>query len=141
MTNPEDILIQLKATGHRMTVVRKMIVNLFTKAKAPLAAQNIIKSLSKGGRAVNKTTVYREIESLKDANLIREVNLLDGQLRYELIKESHNHSHLVCTECKQIECLPPINELSKLEKKIAQLNGFVVTRHVLEFFGACKECR
>ena len=141
MTNTEDILYQLKASGHRMTVVRKMVVQLFTESSSPLAAQDIIKSLTKGGRTVNKTTVYREIESLKEANLIREVNLLDGQLRYELLKDEHNHSHLVCTECKAIECLPKTNDLQSVEKQIARTKGFAVTHHVLEFFGVCKECR
>lgn len=141
MKNVKEILYQLKSTGHKMTVVRKMVVDLFTKTSAPLAAQEIIKSLSKGGRSVNKTTVYREIDSLIAANLIREVNLLDGQLRYELIRDEHNHSHLVCTECKGIECLPKRSDLKSFEKQIARTKGFAVTHHVLEFFGVCKECR
>lgn len=139
--NSSDILYQLKSAGHRITEARKLIVGIFTAARKPLSAQEIITALTKKGRNVNKTTVYREIESLTKAKLIRDVNLLDGQLRYELIKDTQDHSHLVCTECKNVECLPLLEDLQSITSNIAKKNKFTVTHHVLEFFGVCKECR
>jgi len=53
--------------------------------------------------------------------------------------EGHHH-HVVCALCGAtvdfIDC-----DLGALEKRLARETGFVMTGHLLEFYGTCPACR
>ncbi len=135
------ILSNLKSEGLRMTAVRKLLIDILVTTKQPLSVAEIISALTKKGRSVNKTTVYREVESLLKVGAIRDVNLMDGQMRYELRHAAEDHPHIVCTACEKIQCLPIPEEIENLHQRITKKIGFEVTGHVLEFFGVCSDCR
>lgn len=117
------------------------MVDIFTSSKHPQAATDLISALQRRDKSVSKTTVYRELESLTESGVITSVNLLDGQLRYELQSGSGTHSHIVCTNCERIECLPIASDIAALTRRVAKAVDFEVTGHVLEFFGRCNSCR
>lgn len=131
----EHVLEPLIATNSRITSARKNIYLLFASSKLPLSP-NDIKSKIK----VNKTTVYREIAFLLEKNLITEVNLGDGQIRYESTLLGHHH-HLICVMCKKISDVNLEKSLAELESGIKANDYFLVTKHNLEFFGYCQSCQ
>jgi Fur family ferric uptake transcriptional regulator len=88
----------------------------------------------------NKTTVYRQLDVLEQANMIQLVTLADRIQRYELVGESHHH-HLVCLHCHKIEDVDFPTDLEQQEQLIAQTNNFKVSYHSLEFFGVCGKCQ
>lgn len=141
LTYAEAQLQALKAQGHRMTRLRKAFVNLLVDRHGPMSVQEILQILESRRISVNKTSIYREIEFLREQNLLREVDLLDGRKRYELVVEGHHHHHLVCTRCKGITCASIPHDLEVLEKRLKREHKFEVTGHVLEFFGICQRCQ
>ena len=64
--------------------------------------------------------------------IITRIEFQEGKFRYELTGEEHHH--LLCSNCGKIEDISDCN-LSGLEEEIRQKKGFLVKRHVLEFFG------
>lgn len=139
-TRDAEILSELKARGMRMTIVRQLVIRAMLKSNHPVSVALLIETLAKQGKRVNKTTVYREVQALLEAKVIREVNLLDGYLRYELNLNSGHHHHIVCTKCNDIQCVQMDHDLDQIEKRIKRQHGFQVTDHVLEFFGCCASC-
>jgi Fe2+ or Zn2+ uptake regulation protein len=115
-------------------------VGVFAGAGAPLTVGEVHASLGKAGVSVNRTTVYREVDFLKGAGLLREIRLGDGQGRYEFLTESHHH-HLVCISCKSIQCVELRQCLDLEEKRIGRESNFRVMEHSLEFFGLCADCQ
>ena len=124
-----------------MTKVRRAVLEILCKSKVPLAASELIAGLARRALEVNKTTVYRELDFMLDQKIIREIDLLDGRKRYEVLGEHDHHHHMICTQCKSIKCVEMANDLDVLEAEIFSKFKFRVTSHTLEFFGLCSKCR
>lgn len=141
MAEAKKILQDLKDDGHRMTRVRQGVVEVLARAHAPKSAAELIAALEKRDVAVNKTTVYRELEFLLARRVIREVDLMEGHKRYELLGEGGHHHHMICLKCRTIQCIEMENDLDALERDILATHNFKVENHTLEFFGVCGKCR
>lgn len=112
---------------------------MLVRAKAPLAAPEILQALEKKKLAVNKTTVYRELDFLLEQDIAQEVEFGDKKKRYE-ISDKHHH-HVVCVECKNVEDVDLQQDLDEAERKIAKQKGYTIINHSLEFFGLCANCK
>lgn len=135
----------IQNSGTRMTKIRKELLGLFSVPHSPLSASDILGKIRKNNPKVNKTTIYRQLESLTKQHILEEVDFQEGQKRYELAHEDHHHHHhhLICTECKMIEHIEVENiekELSKSSEEFRKLKNFHITSHTLEFFGVCQNC-
>lgn len=135
-----DIEKDLKSKGHRITKARSAIIKILVGIKSPLSVTDLNSKLRSGGVAVNKTTLYRELEFLLAEKIVKEINLGEDKKRYELAGSAHHH-HLVCINCQSVVDIDLTNDLSKQEGIIRKTKGFKVINHSLEFFGLCKRCR
>lgn len=135
----DNLIGQLKKKGFRFTKIRKALLELLVKSHKPLSSPEILRTFSKKGITVNKTTIYRELTTLKDNNIVSEIQLGDNTKRYEVAHSPHHH-HLICLACKKIEDLIMEKDLDREEEKINQSKGFRVVTHSLEFFGLCGVC-
>ncbi len=125
----------------RISKTREELISLFSESKIPLSATELLESLSKKGKGVNKTTVYREIQFLLSQNIIVAVFIDDTHSKYE-INASHHH-HLVCKKCglvKEINIQKMEKSFQRFEKQLKEMNKFTNVFHNLEFFGFCKNC-
>lgn len=124
----------------RNTRARTLILEIFEKCHLPITAMEILEKLEAAGCKANKTTVYRQLESFTEKNLINEVHLGDGKTRYERVCEDHHHHHIVCRSCKAVDEIKVHDDVSELEKRINKEKKFKVLSHSLEFFGICHNC-
>ena len=142
MPEAKQLITNLKNQGERITIVRREIITLLTESTKPLSANEIIKLLSDRKLSVNKTTVYRQLDLLREYSMIHEIRLNDRTRRYEVppANEEHHH-HLVCLKCKKIEDISFKEDIERQEKTIQKRKSFKVLQHSLEFFGLCKNCQ
>lgn len=136
----DPVLSTLKAKGYRQTRILKTLLELFDRVLEPLSAPDISALFMERGETVNKTTIYRELYSLTNSQILREVDFGDGTKRYELATAEHHH-HIICSKCKKVHDTDLNTELDKEESRIAQETGFKVLHHRLEFFGICRNCQ
>ncbi len=128
----------LKARGCRLSEGREALLEALALAKQPLRAADILKTASIKKAKVDRATVYRALSYLEKEQVL-EVLRLDGDERlYHL--NLHHHHHLICTACKQIAAVHNCELLLGAENDITAATGFKVQRHVLEFYGLCKNC-
>lgn len=140
-TEQENKIIEaMKAKGHRITMPRRIIIRTVLQSKKPLSAAETLEKMQKKDFEVNKTTVYRELQNLAEANFIRSVIFDDGIRRYQAYSDAHTH-HIICTECKDVDDVEMNHDLDTVEKSIAKTSKFKVTSHSLEFYGVCKDCQ
>ncbi len=132
-------LTDLKSRGHSLTKARKALVELLDVSQKPLSAMDLVAVLFERGLKVNKTTVYRELKFLVEQGLICEIDLGEGNKRYEAVPTSHHH-HIVCQQCNAVTCLDMEDELHLMEQQITDRTGFVIAGHDLKFFGLCPTC-
>ncbi len=135
----EQILETLRSTGHRITLSRRAIIRAVLKSSTPLSAAGVLEKIRKDKTEVDKTTVYRELQMLADADLIRSMTFDDGIRRYQAHADSHTH-HIVCTKCNKVDDVTMEHDMDAVEKSILKKKDFTVTSHSLEFYGLCAKC-
>jgi len=135
-----DIKKLLKSKGLRAGKVRLNFLEHLSVAKKPLSAKDILNK--ENMQSVSKSTIYRNIDELLEAQIIDAVlSNSDSQL-YE-IKTDHHHHHFSCTNCGWMQCLDVCeieSVISKFEEKL-KLSGLEVRNHLLGFEGLCKNCK
>ena len=118
----------------RPSQIRDATVQFLKDHKKPASVGAIVRHLK-----CNKTSVYRGLKILIQHKTIKEIDLGDGEKRYEMANQIHHH-HLICTKCGVIKDVYMPNDLKQLEQKIQMHNPFKIDRHSLEFFGRCRKC-
>jgi Fe2+ or Zn2+ uptake regulation protein len=125
----------------RNTPIRTTLLAILSKIKKPLTTQELLMALAEKGIEANKTTIYRQLESLQKNHLVKEVHFNDRNVRYELNEKDSHHHHLVCVKCKKVEDIVFPEDLHPQEKIVWKKNKFKGLQHFLEFFGLCKNCQ
>ena len=78
---------------------------------------------------------------MKECGLAVERHFNDGEARYETAEgEKHAHDHFICERCARIVEFSSF-EIDALDERIAKKLGAVITRHRLELYGICRQCR
>jgi Fur family ferric uptake transcriptional regulator len=126
----------LTRKGLNKTKLKIEILLELSRAQIPLSVPEIFKGI---GSSCNVSTIFRAVTQFKEKNLIQEVNLDEGFIRYELIPthDAHHH-HVRCRTCGVIKNLDEC-DVSAFENAIAKL-GFKEMAHRLEFTGLCSQC-
>jgi Fur family ferric uptake transcriptional regulator len=136
--NDQEIQRILRAAGLRATKPRIALVSLFQKSPAPLPVTEIVETMKD---TIDMVTVYRMIEALTKAGILREVNLHGDKARFELTDTKHDHHHIVCTNCKRIEDFTD-DAHEKIEQRVLthSKDFSSITDHSFDLYGLCNAC-
>lgn len=130
----------LQSKGKRITQQRKILVDFVFERHDHFDAEELILNLAQQpeGSKVSRPTVYRTLNELTDAGLLRRMNLR-GRAVYEHDYGYPQHDHLHCTMCdKLIEFQS--DDLKKLREAVAADHHFRITGHRLIISGICSDC-
>lgn len=122
---------------HRLntTAQREAIVEQFLRTREHVSIDELLSKVRKRHPKVGYATVYRTLKLLVDSGLAIERQFGDGQARYEIVGD--HHDHLICVKCGLILEFED-DEIERLQDRIAtRLGGFVVLRHRHELYGLC----
>jgi len=84
----------------RMTNQREMILRELKKSKGHLSADELYERVKKFMPRISLATVYRNLEILSDAGMIRKLEISGRQKRFD--SELADHDHIYCIECHRI---------------------------------------
>lgn len=90
----------IKATPHRLAVLRAVL-----EAAGAVTAPDMEDRLVHGGEGMNRVTLYRTLELLTEAGLLRRTNGPGRAFQYCL---GHGHGHFHCRKCGRTQCLDPV---------------------------------
>lgn len=137
----------LRSRGYRLTLPRRVILNLMLQSNEHLNAKEIYARINKKFPDIGLTTVYRTLDLLVELGLINRFEFGDGYSSYELGKDAKDHHHhLICSKCgKIIDYSDFIDDEVKffdmIEKYLAKKHDFVILGHEVQFYGHCRKCR
>ena len=132
-----DVSQILKEVGLKITPARVAVLEVFIKHTEPVNAEFIIDQLKK--KEMNQVTVYRNLTSLLEARIIKQVDLRQNSTYYELA--NNHHHHLVCTNCGTTEDFVVCGVEDITKKVLNNSSKFsAIQQHSLELFGICKGC-
>lgn len=131
----------MEAKHLRQTETRTVILTILHQAKSPLPPLEILEQCHAVGRRANKTTIYRDLEAMERAGIVRKVIVSDRAQYFELTERGHHH-HFICTQCERIEDVP-IQDTGLLAQAAAlgKKMKFVIEQHTVEFYGQCRVCQ
>jgi Fur family transcriptional regulator, ferric uptake regulator len=118
-----------------ITAQREAIVEQFLRTRDHVSIDELLTKVRKRHPRVGYATVYRTLKLLVDSGLAVERQFGDGQARYEVVGD--HHDHLICVKCGLILEFED-DEIERLQDRIAaRLGGFTVLRHRHELYGLC----
>lgn len=140
---------KFKGCGYRLTIPRKIILDVLSETTEHLSAEEIYMKVHKIYPAIGLTTVYRTLELLVRTGLVYKFDFGDGRARYELSENPKgigHHHHLVCTKCGRIIDYTDFIEdevelLKRTEKGLSKKYNFKITSHLIQFYGLCDKCK
>lgn len=131
---------QLKDNGLKVTGPRLKILELFeAEPELHMSAEDVYRRLLDDGVEIGVATIYRVLTQFEQANILLRHHFETGKAVYELNRGGH-HDHLVCIKCGKVTEFCS-EEIEKLQKKIADDNGYRIVDHALYMYGVCTECQ
>ncbi len=129
----------LQANGLNTTQQREIIVDRFLRCKDHVSIEELYTRVRRRNKKIGHATVYRTLKLLVDSGLAMERHFGDGQSRFEVAGD--HHDHLICTKCGLILEFED-DEIEELQERVAKrLGGFNVTSHRHELFGLCPKAQ
>lgn len=122
----------LRSKGLRATPARVAILAAIEDSTVPITHQELTAQLDSLG--LDKSTIFRGLQDLTEAGLLRRLELGDHVWRYE-ISESHSeledglHPHLLCIDCGNIRCLNESEVHVQLSPELGQVVDVLIKGH------------
>ncbi len=135
----QKVLDQLVSKGYRITKSRKAIIESIFSSSLPQSANEILLKIDKKVLDVDRATVYRTLDLLRQEGFVREIIFDSAKTLYE--PNSTHHHHLLCNICGDVREIPEPMEMKQFEQRIETVTHFRISSHSLEFFGVCPKCR
>jgi Fur family ferric uptake transcriptional regulator len=123
-----------------VTNQREAVASAVFHSEAHLSVEEIELVLRADGVHVGTATVYRTLDLLHRAGLIREHDFGEGFRRYEPQAAWTHHEHLICVECGKVVEFSS-ERIERMKGLIAEEHGFRHHHHRLEIYGVCRDCQ
>lgn len=139
---------RVKTHCARWTGPRDEVFNVLERTEEHLSAKDIFAALRPSNPDIGLTTVYRTLDLLARADLVRRVSTHTGELRFEYRRgdQSDHHHHIICTACGKIVNYrdfetEELDLVRRTEERLARKHKFLIRDHNIEFLGLCEACR
>lgn len=126
--------------GLKSTRQRDIILDIFLSSPQHLSIEELYRKLRARHSNIGYATVCRTLKLFAQSGIAREIQIGDGQTRYEHVVAGEHHDHLICTSCGTIAEFEN-KTIEELQNAVADSHGFLIKSHKLELYGLCAKCR
>lgn len=139
----QNLVFSLREMGLRITPLKEALLVILAQKEEPLSVAELQIALKKRRLTPNKTSLYRELQTLTEANVVEEMQLLPGVRSFELSRSGEHHHHFVCEKCEDIIDFEnkEIEALLKKTESALKRKGLSVNTHALNLYGLCSTCK
>ena len=126
----------IRAAGLRATPARLTTLLVLRDSSAPLTHAEVSARMAK--HEIDRATVFRNLNDMVTAGLLRRSELGDHVWRFEIISEEEqdSHPHFVCIDCGTVSCMEDV-ALTKWGQAASKRLGQVTE---IVFRGHCYDC-
>ncbi len=122
----------LKATPQRIAIIDLM------ERRGHISIDDLYQAVREKFASISLATLYKNIHSMMEASLIREVKVPGYKTRYEIEKAAH--AHVLCRECGELKDIA-LNPLALIEAQRVDIGGYRADDAALLISGICPNCR
>ncbi len=129
----------LRDRSLKLTDERRTLVAAIFGTEHHFDADQLHMHLKQKGLDVSRATVYRTLDLMVQAGLVRKSSFGDMHAHYEAVRPGEHHDHLICLNCqKVIEFYR--QDLEELQESICASHQFQALHHSHQIFGICADC-
>lgn len=139
MSCGDRLALELRKKGYRVTAQRTILLETIAHRGGHLSVQDVYQEARKRLPGLNLATVYRTVDSLRDAGLIDGYVTGSEPMQFALRDHGAPHGHLVCRGCGMVTDLD-LAILEPVEEKIKSGSGFQIDVNHLTLEGLCEQC-
>ena len=125
----------------RLTPERESVLDVVLSREGHFDADSLLQFVRqrREGKRVSRATLYRTLEHLRAAGLVKMHRFGPGQALYEHVYNRRHHDHMVCDSCDRVVEFVS-DEIERLQEDVCREQGFRASNHVMQIFGVCAEC-
>ena len=121
----------------RMTPQRQMILEVMKRAHNHPTASDVYESVRSVSPRISLGTVYRNLELLSQCGLIRKIEGMGTQKRFDWKLEQHHH--VQCVQCGRIDDVS-VELGSHVEDVFQKSTKYRLTGYKIDLEGICPQC-
>jgi Fur family ferric uptake transcriptional regulator len=132
----------LRAAGQRVTKPRVAVLSCVLAAGGNHpSAEEVLNQVALRNAGVHRATVYRTLDGLAAAGVLRHVHLDRGLTAYHVVEPEpvHEHIHAQCASCGRVVDLPR-EILGGTAARVREISGFELDASHVALSGYCKDC-
>ncbi len=123
---------KLKLTPQRIAVFKYL-----KSTNEHPSAETIYKALQTDYPTMSLATVYKALKTLVSVKLVQELNVGEGNFRYDANVEPH--PHIQCISCGKVDDIMGVS-YSSLNDSIKNYTDYEIISNQVYFYGICKDC-
>ncbi len=117
---------------------REKILDVLSNNAVHPTAEYLLDLLKKEHANIGYTTLYRNLNQLAQARIIKKIDGLENSARFD--HNTHEHYHFICEKCNRVFDIPK-GVAPDLLNNTRKATGFDITSHDIIFHGVCHECK
>lgn len=123
---------RLKATPQRIAIIELM------HHAGHISIEELYDAIRQKFASISLATLYKNIHSMMDVSLIREVKVAGHKTKYEIEKAAH--AHIVCKECGELKDIQ-MDPSSLLHAGGMEIEKYKADDISIVISGICPECQ
>ncbi|MCB2292942.1 transcriptional repressor [Clostridium algoriphilum] len=134
----DNITTVFKEKKLKLTPQRIAVYKYLQSTKEHPSAEVIYKALQPTYPTMSLATVYKALKTLIEVELIIELNVGEGNFRYD--GNTSSHPHIQCLTCGKVDDIEGITFPNILED-VKQYTSYEVLANKIYFYGICENCK
>lgn len=134
----DNIVSIFKDKKLKLTPQRLAVYKYLKSTKEHPSAETIYKALHESYPTMSLATVYKALKTLVEVNLVQEINIGEGNFRYD--GTPNEHAHVQCISCGKVEDLDHI-DFPSLNNLVEEKTNYKIKWNKLFFYGTCENCQ
>jgi len=131
--------VVLRALGYRKTPQRLLILSVLQAAQTRLTIWQVLERVHEQSPGVSSSTLYRSLEILEAAHLVRRTLLPGEGVTYQAVRGRGEEHYLVCQRCHRIITIA-LDQLPALARQLEAQHCFHEVSAATIASGYCDEC-
>ena len=119
-----------KVTPQRLALVEEL------HREGHIDIDSLYENIKKKFPSISLATLYKNINSMLESLLVKEIKISGQKSKYELTKAEH--AHIICQKCGKLEDI--VIDTKALVADVEHNSHYAITESTLQFFGVCPAC-
>lgn len=134
----DNITTIFKEKKLKLTPQRIAVYKYLKSTKSHPSAEVIYKAIQTEYPTMSLATVYKALKTLAEVDLVQEINVGEGNFRYDACVEPH--PHIQCIHCNKVDDIEEIS-FADLNVKASEYTDYHILANQIYFYGVCPDCK